>query len=129
MRRIVISVQNALLASFLEKSLMERGDMLPETVSGVPEEGDIVSLCFNLKPDVLLLEFTPYSPFDYATRMKVIEQVRQVAPRCRIAALSDDNTWRDLSEQLQEAKKAGIVDNFFYTSVSGSYLAAALEAM
>lgn len=129
MRRIVISVQNVLIASFLEKSLIERGEMLPEIMKGLPRDGEIASLCFALKPDVLLLEFTPYEPFDYATRMQVITQVRQAAPHCRIAVLSDDSTWRDLSEQLQEAKKAGIVDNFFYTSVSGGYLAAALEAM
>ena len=34
-----------------------------------------------------------------------------------------------LAERVKDAKKNGVVDGFFYSSVSGEYLAAALDSL
>lgn len=129
MRRIVISVQNSLLATLIEKSILERGEMLPVIVEEARIESELVSACVSLHPDVLLLEFAGQPPFDNQTRLRQIQAVRQAVPQCRIAGICDDRASRDLGEQVVMNCKSGILDNFFYMSVSGEYLAAALEAM
>lgn len=128
MRSIVISVQNSLLATLIKKSILERGEMLPEVVTGSSLE-DLVQTCQSCRPDVILLEFSCKPPFDCKTRLEQIHTLRQAAPKCRIAGLCDDQADQDLAEQLVSACKSKLIDNFFYMSVSGEYLAASLEVM
>jgi hypothetical protein len=43
--------------------------------------------------------------------------------------LCDENSAPDLAREVIQAKKDGLIDNFFYSSVGSNYLVAALTAM
>jgi len=129
MRRIVISTQNTLLSSMLLRALKERGEVRAERVSNPPAEDDVFNVSRALNADVLFMEVSPVAPFTYDTRMAAARRVRMVLPECRIAFMCDENANPELGERIALAKRNGEIDNFFYSSVSGEYLAAALEAM
>jgi DNA-binding NarL/FixJ family response regulator len=129
LRRIVISTQNTLLSSMVLRSLRERGDVRAERVSE-PQDGDgILNVCRALGADVLFMEASLVEPFTYDARMAAAKRVREALPKCRIALMCDENANPELGERIAMAKRNGEIDNFFYSSVSGEYLAAALEAM
>ncbi len=124
----VISTQNGLLSGALIKYLQERGEILAERILTLdPEEP--YRTCCSLNADVVLMEVTRLSPYTLNERLTVIKNIRTDLPECKIALLCDEHADREGAERIKEAKKMGIIDGFFYTSVSGEYLAAALDSL
>ena len=128
MRIGIISTQNGLLSGALMKYLIERGEILPQRIlSTDPDEP--FNTCLSLNADILLMEVTRVPHYTLEERMKTIREIRHAIPKCRIALLCDENADQELAEQVKDAKKNGLIDGFFYSSVSGEYLAAALDSM
>jgi len=128
LRAAVLHMQNNLLSGAIAKYLRERGELMPQRV--IRNSGDEPLLsCRSVSASVLLMEVTRIPPFTIGERRAVIAKVRAACPECRIALLCDENADRDTAEKVADLKKAGVIDNFFYSSVSGDYLAAALESM
>ena len=128
MRIGVISTQNGLLSGALIKYLGERGERLAQRIlSSDPDEP--YSTCRSLNADILLMEVTRVPHYTLEERMNTIKRIRLDIPKCKIALLCDENADQELAEQVKDAKKNGVIDGFFYTSVSGEYLAAALDSM
>lgn len=128
MRVSVISTQNGLLSGALVKYLQERGETVPQRVL-TPGPGEPLATCRAVGADILLMEVTRLSPYTFAERQETVTQVRSILPACKIALLCDENADRALAEQVKAAKKSGLIDGFFYTSVSGEYLADALDTL
>lgn len=128
MRISVISTQNGLLSGALAMYLQERGDIIPQRVLK-PGPGEPLDTCRAVGADILLMEVTRISPCTFAERSDTVAQVRAVLPNCKIALLCDENADHALAEQVKDAKKCGLIDGFFYTSVSGEYLADALDSL
>ena len=128
MRIIVISTQNSLLSGAISKYLRDRSEMRPECVPG-DHAGETADICRAVSADILLMEVAYASPFSFDDRMAATRLVRQYLPGCRVAFLCDENASPDLAEKVKDAKKLGFIDGFFYCSVSGDYLAAALDTM
>ncbi|MDD7077464.1 MAG: hypothetical protein PUI42_04955 [Lachnospiraceae bacterium] len=128
MRIGIISTQNGLLSGALMKYLEERGEIMPQRIlSSDPDEP--FKTCLSLNADILLMEVTRVPLYTLAERMTTISEVRRKIPKCKIALLCDENADQELAEQVKDAKKNGLIDGFFYSSVSGEYLAAALDSM
>ncbi|MCI6006310.1 MAG: hypothetical protein SOY73_08545 [Blautia sp.] len=128
MRIGVISTQNGLLSGALIKYLNERGEIMAQRIlTSDPDEP--FSTCSSLDADILLMEVTRVPHYTLEERMKTIARIRSELPDCKIALLCDENADQELAEQIKDAKKNGVIDGFFYSSVSGEYLAAALDSM
>jgi hypothetical protein len=127
-RIAVISTQNTLLSGAISKYLCERGDLMPQRVIRNSDDEPFLS-CRSVNAAVLLMEVTRMPPFTIEARKATIAKVRAACPTCKIALLCDENADPETAEKVAELRKIGAIDNFFYSSVSGEYLAAALEAM
>ena len=129
MRIVVISMANRLLSGAMIKYLRERGELMPLRVIDDKGAEEPYATCMAHDASHLLMEVTKVSPFTLKERLATAREVRASLPRCKIALLCDDLADPDTAEQIKEAKKHDLVDGFFYSSVSGEYLAASLDAM
>ena len=128
MRNIVVSVRNGLLSEAIIRALNDCGEfqtypVSPETRTSIPDQ------CKALCADILLMEvsYTPGATVE--TRMDDISRLRTDAPGCRIALLCDDQSAPEIAYRITQLKKDRLIDGFFYTSVSESYLLSALASL
>jgi hypothetical protein len=127
-RVAVIHTQNTLLSGAISKYLLDRGELMPQRVIRNSVDEPFLS-CKSVDAAVLLMEVTRVPPFTIGERRATIAKVKSACPECKIALLCDENADPETAEKVADLKKVGVIDNFFYSSVSGEYLAAALEAM
>ena len=128
MRDIVISVRNDFVAEAVIKSLEKAGDFQPFKLL-FSQEDEVVRECEIMQPDILLSEVAFGRATNLKTRLAEARAVRANAPNCKIVFLCDENSAPDLANEVMRAKKDGLVDNFFYSSVGSRYLVAALTAL
>ena len=126
MRRVVVCARNFILLDAIEKALTEGSDC---QVFRAEKPEDIARLCRELRPYALLMEATGYPPFELERLLAIREEVRHSSPDCRAVLLCDENAERLLAERVKQAKKDGLIDNFLYSSVSASYLAAVMDTL
>ena len=50
-------------------------------------------------------------------------------PDCKVVLLCDENSSPELAERVKTARYKGLIDTFFYVSVSLSYLKDVLESL
>ena len=55
--------------------------------------------------------------------------VKAENPVCKIICIVDENTEKDVAGEVRQAKKDGLIDEFIFTSISSSYLAAILDTI
>ena len=67
--------------------------------------------------------------FTLNRRIETARKVRKALPKCKIALLCDENADPDIAEKVKDAKMMGLIDGFFYSSVTGEYISAALDAL
>ena len=128
MRDIVISIRNDFVAEAVVRSLMKSGDFRPFKLL-FSREDEVVHECEAIKPEILLSEVAFGKNTDLKTRLAEARAVRANTPNCKIVFLCDENSAPDLAREVMQAKKDGLIDNFFYSSVGSRYLVAALTAM
>ncbi len=129
MRTIVISMQNNLLAGAIVKYLIERGELMPERILDHSKKDEPYLSCEALNADVLLMEISRLPNFTLDQRMETAKNVRRTLPKCKIALLCDENADPYIAEKVKDAKMMGLIDGFFYSSVTGEYISAALDAL
>ncbi len=128
MNRIVISIQNSLLSEAITKMLWESNkfeifEILQSKISETAEE------CKILRPNVLLMEVTYGSQTTLEKRLETVQAVRVDNPDCKVVLLCDENSSPELAERVKTARYKGLIDTFFYASVSLSYLKDVLESL
>jgi hypothetical protein len=128
MKKIVVSVQNGLLAEAITRMLYENGEFQPFRIP-VSKASDVVKECVALSADILLMEVSYAEQETVETRVKEGIRIREKLPSCKIAFLCDENSSPDIAKEVTCAKKDGIIDTFFYSSVTGNYLTAILDAL
>ena len=128
MRKIVVSIQNGLLAEALTQMLSASGEFEPYRTA-VDKNKRTVSACVACNADLVLMEVTHTAHTSLETRLHEGEQIRQLVPGCKIVLLCDENMSPDIAADVVTAKKEGRIDAFYYSSVTGKYLAAALYAL
>ena len=128
MRKIVVSIQNGLLAEALTSLLQLSGEFEPYRAA-VDNNKRTVSACVACHADLVLMEVTHTAHANLEGRLLEGEQIRQLAPGCKIVLLCDENVSPDIAREVVAAKKSGRIDAFYYSSVTGKYLVAALYAL
>lgn len=69
-------------------------------------------------------------PFRYVvSEEKLRDRVRELCPDCKIALMVDSNTERQAAKDIRDAKKNGLIDQFFYGSMTAEYLMDQIYAM
>ena len=86
-------------------------------------------VCFVTTPYALLMEVTGHPPYLLSERLKTRETVRRNAPGCKIVLVVDENSEGELAEQVKQAKKDGLIDQFIYGSISANYLVALIDTL
>lgn len=129
MTKIVLSIQNGLLAEAITQMLSDSGEFQPYRVLVEGKKDCVVNNCEMLSADILLAEVSYTSDTSFETRLKEIRQVRNKLPKCKIVMLCDENSAPDIAHEVTNAKKDGLIDGFFYSSVTAKYLTAALASL
>ena len=128
MRKIVLSIQNGLLGEALTSLLQLSGEFEPYRAA-VDNNKRTVSACVACHADLVLMEVTHTAHANLEGRLLEGEQIRQLVPGCKIVLLCDENVSPDIAREVVAAKKSGRIDAFYYSSVTGKYLVAALYAL
>ncbi len=128
MRRIVVSIQNGLLAEALTGMLQQSGEFEPYRVA-VDKKNRTVPACMACNPDLVLMEVSQAAGSTMPERMAEVAQLRQVVPECKIVFLCDENISPEIARNVVSVKKNREIDAFYYSSVTGKYLIAALYAL
>ena len=127
MKKIVVDMQNFLFADSIATAFRNSNYDIDVVRAETPQ--DTVELCRVFKPFVLLMEVTAYTPWLLCERMKLRNEVKMVCPGCKIALIVDSNTEKQAAKDIREAKKNGIIDQFFYGSMTAEYLMDQIYAM
>ncbi|MGN1198443.1 MAG: hypothetical protein ACI4TA_12675 [Acetatifactor sp.] len=127
MRKIVVDMQNFLFADSVAIAFRSSGYDIDVIRTESPK--DTLELCQVYKPYVLIMEVTSYTPWKLDERLNLREQVKAVCPECKIALIVDSNTERQAAKDIRDAKKNGLIDQFFYGSMTAEYLMDQIYAM
>ncbi len=128
MRKIIVSVQNRLLAEALTSILQESGEFEPSRVV-VDRKKRTVPACVAFQADIALMEVTHTVGASMKDRMDEVRQIRTLLPECKVALLCDENISPQIAEEVMMAKRNREVDAFCYSSVTMKYLLATLIAL
>ena len=129
MRKIVVSVQNGLLAEAITRMLSDSGEFQPFRVPVGSKKCDLAGQCEMLCAEMLIAEVSYASATTVSTRLAQAQEVRRKLPECKIVLLCDENSAPDIAREVMLAKKDGRIDAFFYSSVTVKYLLAALTSL
>ena len=127
MKTIVVNIQNGLLAEAITRSLRESGEFKPFRINGHSE--NIPFDCETLSADILLMEVSYAPSTSLEIRLNTARELRENLPKCKTVMLCDENSAPDIAREVMLAKKDGRIDAFFFSSVTQSYLNAALCAL
>lgn len=116
MKKIVVDMQNFLFADSIATAFKSSDYDIAVVRAESPR--DTIELCRVFKPFVLLMEVTAYTPWLLCERMKLRDEAKTVCPDCKIALIVDSNTEKQAAKDIREAKKNGIIDQFFYGSMT-----------
>lgn len=128
MKNIVVCIGNGLLSEAIIKMLKDSGEFKPFRVL-IQKNSNIANDCEALFADILLLDVSYASGTTMETRLKEVKQVREKIPPCKLVMLCDENSAPDIAREVANAKKDGLIDAFFYSSVTEKYLTAALASL
>ncbi len=129
MVKILVSIQNGLLAEAMTAMLRESGEFEPFPLTVGNKNSNVARECELLDVQMVLLEVAYANGTTLETRMKEVRQIRSAVPNCKIVLLCDENSAPEIARDVMLAKKDGLIDNFFYSSVTARYILAALLAL
>ena len=127
MQKIVVDIQNFLFADSIAAAFRNSDYDIDVVRAETPN--DTVELCQMYNPFVLVMEVTGYTPWLLCDRLRLRDEVKSVCPDCKIALLVDSNTEKQAAKDIRDAKKNGIIDQFFYGSMTSEYLMDQIYAM
>ena len=127
MRKIVVDMQNFLFADSVATAF-RRSDYDIDVIR-TESPKDTLELCQVYKPYVLMMEVTSYTPWQLSERLKLRDKVKAVCTGCKIALIVDSNTEKQAAKDIRDAKKNGLIDPFFYGSMTAEYLMDQIYAM
>ena len=129
MKKIVVSIGNGLLAEAITQMLTDSGEFQPFRLPVGTKKNDIVDQCEMLSAETLIAEVSYAGGTTIDTRIAEVKELRKKLPNCKIVLLCDENSAPDIAREVMNAKKDGLIDTFFYSSVTTKYLLAALYSL
>ena len=128
MKKVIVSIQNGLLAEALTATLSSNGGFQACRVkSGKCEAA--VQECILTNADILLFEVAYIENNGVEDIVRESRKLRQMLPQCKIVLLCDETSSPNIAMDIRNAKKDASIDAFLYTSVSISYLLATLDTL
>ena len=127
MKKIVVDMQNFLFGDSIAAAFRNSNYDIDVVRAETPQ--DTVELCRVYKPFVLVMEVTAYTPWLLSERLKLRDEVKATCPDCKIALIVDSNTEKQAAKDIRDAKKNGLIDQFFYCSMTAEYLMDQIYAM
>ncbi len=127
MKKIVVDMQNYLFADSVAAAFKNSDYDIDVVRAESPM--NTVELCRLYKPFVLIMEVTGYTPWLLCERLKLRDKVKTVCPECKIALIVDSNSEKQAARDIRDAKKNGLIDQFFYGSMTAEYLMDQIYAM
>ena len=127
MQKIVVDMQNYLFADSVAAAF--KNSDYDSDVVRAESPMNTVELCRLYKPFVLIMEVTGYTPWLLCERLKLRDKVKTVCPECKIALIVDSNSEKQAARDIRDAKKNGLIDQFFYGSMTAEYLMDQIYAM
>lgn len=127
MRRIVINMQSFLFSDAIAGILQKEEFDFDVYKAEKPEE--VVENCSYLSPYAVLMEVTGNTPWLLSERLTIREELKRHDPDCKVVLVVDENTEAKLAQQVKQAKKDGLIDQFIYGSISSAYLAAMMDTL
>lgn len=128
MRNIVVCIGNGLLSEAIIKMLQCSGEFKPFRIV-TQKKNNIAADCEALSADILLMDVSYASNMTFDTRIMEAKKVKERIPSCKLVMLCDENASPDIARQVANAKKDGMIDCFFFSSVTANYLTAALATL
>ena len=129
MQNIVVSIGNGLLAEAITQMLTESGEFKPLLIAVSSKKVNIAEQCEAFSAEMVIAEVSYANGTTVETRISQVKEIRKRTPKCKIVFLCDENSAPDIAREVMIAKKDGIIDAFFYSSVTSKYLLAALTAL
>ena len=129
MKKIVVSIGNGLLAEAITQMLTDSGEFQPFRLPVGTKKNDIVGQCEMLSAETLIAEVSYANGTTIGARIAEVKELRKKLPNCKIVLLCDENSAPDIAREVMNAKKDGLIDTFFYSSVTTKYLLAALSSL
>ena len=120
MQKIVVDMQNFLFADVVATAFRNSDYDIDVVRAESPK--DTVEICRLYKPFLLVMEVTGYTPWQLCERLKLQDAVKAVCPECKVALIVDSNTEKQAAKNIRDAKKDGLIDQFFYGSMPAEYL-------
>ena len=127
MHKIVVDMQNFLFADSVAMAFKNSDYEIDVVRAESPK--DTVELCQVYKPSVLVMEVTGYTPWKLCERLRLRDAVKASCPDCKIALIVDSSTEKQAAKDIRDAKKNGLIDQFFYGSRTAEYLLDQIFAM
>lgn len=128
MRQVVLSMKDYIFADAVASAL--RKDVKDNfAVQTTRSPNEIEQYCKISAPYALLMEVTGYPPYLLSERLKTRNAVKRDTPDCKIVLVVDENSEKKLAEQVRQAKKDGLIDQFIYGSISANYLVALMDTL
>ena len=127
MRRIVLDMNDGLLAEAVEQSLTRCDLDFIVYRSSNPEK--TLDLCRVCHANVLVMEVMRQGVWKLSERLKIRNEVKKLGWDCKILLLVDERIDEMLAANVRQAVKDQLVDNFIYASVSPTYLAGVIEML
>ena len=127
MQKIVVDMQKHLFADAVAAAFKNSDYDIDVVRAESPM--NTVELCRLYKPFVLIMEVTGYTPWLLCERLKLRDKVKTVCPECKIALIVDSNSEKQAARDIRDAKKNGLIDQFFYGSMTAEYLMDQIYAM
>ncbi|MBQ4475715.1 MAG: response regulator transcription factor [Bacteroidales bacterium] len=127
MKRVVLDMQSVLYAKAIRRILAQDLDEYQVDIAKTPQE--TVERCKILHADVLIMEVTPFTPWQLLERMSLQAKVKKELPLCKYILLVDEKIDKEIMDNVKWSKQQGLIDGFLFTSVSESYLAAVVDSM
>lgn len=127
MHKIVADMQNFLFADSVAMAFKNSDYEIDVVRAESPK--DTVELCQVYKPSVLVMEVTGYTPWKLCERLRLRDAVKASCPDCKIALIVDSSTEKQAAKDIRDAKKNGLIDQFFYGSMTAEYLLDQIFAM
>ena len=127
MNKIVVDMQNFLFGDSVAAAFKNSDYDIDVVRAESPK--DTVELCQVYKQFLLVMEVTGYTPWMLCERLKLRDEVKAVCPKCKIALIVDSNTEKQAAKDVRDAKKNGLIDQFFYSSMTAEYLMDQIYAM
>ena len=126
MKTIVVSIPNSLMAGGICKYLEQDPNL---KVIRHDRRERISTLRLAAKADVLLVEVRNYSPYTVSDWLTEHSSVKTELPGCKLAIVVDENSCPKTADKVQAARTEGLLDVFFYGTVSGEYVTAVLASL